>query len=245
MRGFAKKAAQLTALCFGGFASGADDRAGGWSGNYLPCDRHEEVLKQSSKNLGVRFSISNRDLRAEFVRALNFWATILDMDWYEEDSRNCSIAIFEGDHELFRSAEVARAQFPESSAFQGWIAVNRKVVLRGIEPYMTAVHELGHLLGLRHNPSPRSVMFFLHLDGPVWLDIADLAVLAARHKLRALNSDKPLLVTRPMNDLIRPRFRDISRATPQLHIPLPVAPQGRPWSAPLSPLNCCWSASIP
>jgi len=55
---------------------------------------------------------------------------------------------------------------------------------------------LGHLLGLAHNPNSSSVMYFLRLDGPVFLDAADLSALATRHKLRA-SLDKPLAINAP------------------------------------------------
>ena len=55
--------------------------------------------------------------------------------------------------------------------------------------------KIGHLLGLQHNPSGSSVMFFLDLDRPTVLDRADLNALASRHKLRAAfagNGDMPV-----------------------------------------------------
>jgi hypothetical protein len=137
-------------------------------------------------NLGVRFSQSNSALNAEFARAMSFWASILEMDWHEEDSRACAIQALDGDPDLFRPGEVARAQFPGLPAYQGWIAFNPRVSLPANELFVTAVHELGHLLGLPHSSNASSVMYFLALDGPVFLDSADLAALATQHRLRAV-----------------------------------------------------------
>ena len=178
-------------------AARAGEPPGDWSGNYLPCDRHQEVLKREHMNLGVRFSTADAGLAADFARAMNFWATILDMEWHEEDSRGCSIQIVDGVPGLFPSTEVARAQFPGRPAFQGWIAFNPKRDLPSSERYLVAVHELGHLLGLAHNPSARSVMYYLCLDGAVLLDAADLAALAAHHRLRAGRPDTALTVAAP------------------------------------------------
>ncbi len=72
-------------------------------------------------NLGVRFSTSNRKLAVEFARAMNFWATVLDMDWREEDSRECALQVVDGDRGFSNQREVARAQFPGTLSFQGWI----------------------------------------------------------------------------------------------------------------------------
>ena len=168
------------------FTMRADERSGAWTGPYPPCDGHAEVLKREPMNLAVRFSTSNPTLKAEFARAMSFWASILEMNWYEEDSRACAIQAVDGDPDLFRPGEVARAQFPGLPAYQGWIAFNPTVSLPANELFLTAVHELGHLLGLPHSSNASSVMYFLALDGPVFLDSADLAALASRHRLRAV-----------------------------------------------------------
>ncbi|MGJ5815278.1 matrixin family metalloprotease [Paludibaculum fermentans] len=162
----------------------ADEPPGAWTGPFLPCDGHAEVLKREPLKLGVRFATANPALKAEFARAMNFWAGVLDLTWHEEDSRACAIQAVDGGPGLFRPGEVARAQFPGHSAFQGWIAFNPRATLPANELFVTVVHELGHLLGLPHSANSSSVMYFLALDGPVFLDSADLAVLAARHRIR-------------------------------------------------------------
>ena len=51
------------------------------------------------------------------------------------------------------------------------------------------------VLGLSHNSSASSIMFYLNVDEPLVLDKADLRALAARHKLRIDRLDQPLVVT--------------------------------------------------
>ncbi|MEO8594904.1 MAG: matrixin family metalloprotease [Candidatus Solibacter sp.] len=178
----------------------ADERPGDWTGNYLPCDRHDELLKDGAMNLGVRFATANPSLAAEFSRALDFWAGILEMEWHEEDGRGCAIQVVDGYAGLFRPAEMARAQLPAAPRFQGWIAFNPGMKVPSIDLLMTAVHEVGHLLGLPHSANSSSVMYFLSLDGPAFLDSADLAALAVRHKLRkeVRSCPGPQLVTFPL-----------------------------------------------
>jgi len=166
-------------------ALNAGERPGGWTGDYSPCDQHDDVLERGRMDVGVRFSTVNPGLAAGFVRAMNFWATIVDMGWHTENSRNCAIQVVDGRDDLFQPAESARAQFPGSPGFQGWIAFNPRMPLPASELFLTAVHEVGHLLGLPHSRNPSSIMYFLSLEGPVFLDASDLAALAARHKLRA------------------------------------------------------------
>ncbi len=174
------------------------ERIANWNGEYSPCDRHSELLEKRHLKLGVRFATSNPQLAAEFARALDFWATVLDMEWREDNSRNCSIQIVDGHPDLFIQGQVARAHLPDRSGFQGWIAFNPNISQPPNDMFLTAVHELGHLLGLRHNSSAWSVMYYLQVDEPLVLNNADLNELAAHHKLRVSRLDQPLRVTAPV-----------------------------------------------
>lgn len=168
------------------YANAAGTLPGAWTGPYPPCDGHAEVLKREHMDLGVRFFTSNLTLKAACARAMSFWATIVEMNWHEEDSQACAIQVVDGDSDLFRSGEIARAQFPGLPVYQGWIAFNPSASLSADDLFVTAVHEVGHLLGLQHSSNPSSVMYFLAIAGPVFLDGADLAALATRHRLRSV-----------------------------------------------------------
>src|ERR1035438_4030627 len=96
-----------------------------WTANYPPCNRHSELLKQGHMDLGVRMATRNPFLAEQFRRALNAWARILDLDWHEDDTQNCSIQLIDGERELFGPGYVvARSQMPDRPNFQGWIAFN-------------------------------------------------------------------------------------------------------------------------
>jgi predicted Zn-dependent protease len=147
-------------------------------------------------DLGVRVATANALLAEQFRRAMSTWADILDLDWHEDNSANCSIQLVDGERELFQpSAVVARSQFPDRLYFQGWIAFNPAQTLSETELYRISVHEIGHMLGLQHSSNAMSVMYFLDLDGQEWLDPTDLAALAAHHKLRIVKRDKPVKLT--------------------------------------------------
>jgi hypothetical protein len=172
----------LLAASFG-FAQAAPPN---WSGNYPPCNRHPDLLYRDHVVLGVRISTSNAVLARQFAKAMDFWTGILDLEWHEVDSQDCSIQLVDGTPELFEAAAIAaRSQFPDRPAFQGWIAFNPGSKLNEHDMFLVSVHEIGHLLGLPHNPSGSSVMFFLNLDESASLDTTDLETLADRHKLRA------------------------------------------------------------
>ena len=173
----------------------AGERSANWSASYSECDRHSELLKKTHLNLGIRFLTSNPELVRECARALDFWATVLDMEWHEDDSRGCAIQIIDGRPDLFIPAQVARGQLPNRPGFRGWIAFNPRISLPANEQFFVAVHELGHLLGLSHNPSASSIMFYLNVEEPFVLDKADLRALAARHKLRIDSLDQTLVVS--------------------------------------------------
>jgi hypothetical protein len=135
-------------------------------------------------DVGVRISTTNPALAREFVRALNFWARILDMNWYEDNTSDCSIELVDGPPDIYVDGTFAQSQLPEWKNFQGWIAFDPRVPLTPTEMYYGSVHEIGHLLGLKHNPSATSVMYGEENDRPEWLDAADIISLAAHHKLR-------------------------------------------------------------
>ncbi len=160
-----------------------------WSGNYPPCNRYPDLLKHEHVDLGVKISTSNAVLARQFALALEFWTGVLDLEWHEEDSPDCSIQLVDGTSDLFNAGAceclAARSHIPERPGFQGWVAFNPGSKLTEYEMFTISVHEIGHLLGLPHNPSGSSVMFFMALDDSVSLNSADLDALAGRHKLRA------------------------------------------------------------
>jgi hypothetical protein len=167
-----------------------------WSANYPPCNRHSELLKQGHMDLGVRVATANPFLAEQFRRAMDSWAKILDLDWHEDDTQNCSIQLVDGSRELFQPAYVAaRSQLPDRLDFQGWIAFNPAQRLSETELYRISVHEIGHVLGLQHSFNARSVMYGFNLEGPEWLDPTDLAALATHHTLRIATLDKPVELT--------------------------------------------------
>jgi hypothetical protein len=138
-------------------------------------------------NVGVRLVGASDRIAAQFARAMDFWAGVLDMEWHEDDSENCAIQVVGGAPPAFRplgGVVAARAQIPRQADFQGVVAFNEQMVLTRTELYMIAVHEIGHLMGLRHNPNPMSVMYYMDLEGSESLDANDLASLSAFHKLR-------------------------------------------------------------
>ncbi len=166
-------------------SSFADQRTVNWNGPYTACNHRSELLKHDSMDIGVKFSTSNPELEQQFRQALSFWAAILDMRWHEDNSESCALQLVDGTPDILKRSIVARSQFTDWDNFQGWIAFNPTAPLNQTELYLTAVHEIGHMLGLKHNQSARSVMYYLDLEGPEYLDASDLALLTTRHKLRA------------------------------------------------------------
>ena len=164
-----------------------------WSANYPPCNRHAELLIQGHMDLGVRVATSNPVLAREFRRALDTWASVLDLNWHEDDSQNCSIQLIDGARQLFQPAAIAaRSQLPDRLDFDGCIAFNPGQALNPAELYQISLHEIGHVLGLPHSLNSNSIMYSFNLEGQDWLDLTDLAELAAHHKLRIASSDKPV-----------------------------------------------------
>lgn len=170
-----------------------------WTGRYAPCYNHADLLSHEHIDLAVRISTSIPDLPEQFAKALDFWSGVLDLDWHVTDSDDCALQVVDGTPSLFNFCRCmsARAQLPDQPEFQGWIAFNPRLKLTKEEMFLDSVHEIGHLLGLPHNPSDKSVMFYLGLGKVVSLNATDLDTLAARHQLRPQTSSLNVPVVIP------------------------------------------------
>ena len=185
-------------LLFAGLAGA--ETLGNWRANFPPCKQHSELLKQGPMNLGVRIATANPVLAEQFRAAMDFWANVLDLVWHEESSQNCSLEVVDGERPLFEPEPenmAARSQFPDRRDFQGWIAFNPMVALSKMESYRISVHEIGHMLGLRHSADVKSLMYGFDLEDSQSLESADLASLAGRHKLRIVSLSQPVLLSKP------------------------------------------------
>ena len=60
---------------------------------------------------------------------------------------------------VFGGGYTAFAQFADLDRFEAKIVVIPQVPLSPAGKFVNAVHEIGHVLDLRHNPHPRSVMY--------------------------------------------------------------------------------------
>lgn len=159
-----------------------------WTGKYAPCERHDDLLGHDHLDLAVRISTTNTVLAEQFENALNFWSGILDLNWHEVGaSDECSMQLVDGTPSLFNWCVCmsARSQLPDRENFQGWIAFNPRFKLSKDAMFFDSVHEIGHMLGLAHNPDESSIMFsFGDEEKNAWLDSSDLDELAMRHTLR-------------------------------------------------------------
>ena len=179
-----KPLALLLLVPFGSLAQQAN-----WPGPYKPCLNSAELRKTGHMSIGVRYDISDRVVIQQFHRAFDFWAKLLDADFHDEQSSSCAMAIVNGTDAVLRNNTViARAQLPNRSNFQGWIAVrpNIRTYASDDEAEAMWIHEIGHLLGLKHNSSPSSIMYFLNVDASSKLDSQDLHAIASLHALRPM-----------------------------------------------------------
>jgi Matrixin len=158
-----------------------------WMSADAPCSKYDDLRKPVLGDIGVRIDATG--VWADgFRRALGFWNNVLAANFHEEtDLDSCAVRIVNAGPDILNAATAARSQFTERDNFRGKIAVSLGAVkaMNNAEIYGTAVHELGHLLGLKHNASSQSVMYFLNVNGTEVLDRHDIADLSTHHRLRA------------------------------------------------------------
>jgi Matrixin len=157
-----------------------------WASADTPCAKHDDLRASVLGNIGVKIDVAD-EWADGFRRALSFWNMVLAAHFYEEPNLDfCTIRIIYGGPDILNRAFVARSQVTDWVGFFGKIAVRKlaaQELSRG-EIYGIAVHEIGHILGLKHSTSIHSVMFFLNVDGTEALDAKDILDLSRRHKVR-------------------------------------------------------------
>ena len=146
-----------------------------------------------------------------FRRAIRFWNMVVAAKFHEETKLNgCSIRIIYGRRNVVNRLVVARSQMIDRDDFRGKIAVSPTAPreLSSPEIYATAVHEIGHMLGLKHNTRTHSVMYFLNVDGTEALDGEDILELSRLHKVR------PEILERRLFSLTPTSVDTVSRQVP-------------------------------
>jgi hypothetical protein len=178
--------------CNAQVTAGAEEKPkSNWTSADEPCAKYDDLRRLVLGDIGVKIDASE-PWADGFRRALSFWNTVLAANFREEPNLSaCVIRIINGGTDILGDGMVARSQLTEWDNFRGKIAVSPRAekVMSGDEMYGIAVHEFGHVLGLQHNASSRSIMYFLNVNGTEVLDDKDILDLSSHHKLRA-NSEQ-------------------------------------------------------
>jgi hypothetical protein len=201
-------------VCFGCIcqvtAQAQENLPSNWDSPDAPCAQYDNLRSRVLGNIGVKIDV-NRAWAKAFRRALKFWNSVLLVNFHEERSLNaCSIRIVSGSPEILNNAILARSQLIGRMNFRGKIAVSPGSAkeMNSVSIYAAAVHELGHILGLKHNASSRSIMYFLNVDGAECLDREDILELSAYHELR------PATISEVRIQAAQPNMTTVSRSEP-------------------------------
>ena len=168
-----------------------------WSGDYPDCKNKGELLKKGHMEIAVRIATSDPVWAEQQARALSFWSAVLDMNWYPADKpEDCALAFVDGNPSFMDIDTIGIAQMPTWKGFQGLTAVNLSTSARTPEQkFRNAVHELGHVWGLEHNPIAASLMCPYDVGTYEVLMTPDLAALEKRHALRPGVSREMIVVS--------------------------------------------------
>jgi hypothetical protein len=131
-----------------------------WSTSDKPCANYNDLKRYALGDIGVKIDVSDPAWAAAFRRALVFWNKVLDVNFHEEKNINaCALRITDGPLVMFGGGYTAFAQFTDLDGFEAKIVVLPQVPLSPAGKFVNAVHEIGHIVDLRHNPDPMSVMY--------------------------------------------------------------------------------------
>ena len=162
-----------------------DQARSNWTSPDASCAKYDDLRNFSLGDVGVRIDAAE-PWADGFRRALSFWNTVLAANFHEEADLNlCAVRIINGSPDIFNAGIVARSQLTSWAGFRGEIAVSSAAAnqMSSAEIYGAAVHELGHMLGLKHNANIHSVMYFLDIEGTELLDSNDVSDLSRLHEL--------------------------------------------------------------
>src|SRR6185312_6036348 len=122
-----------------------------WTAPFPPCAHNNEWRKRTHLHVGAYIATASPEIRHATMRALDYWSSVLDMDWYPAVSPDCAVGFFDGPDNLLYDGTIARSQYPDDARFEGWLIYNPDAPLTDREWYYTAIHEIGHMLGLLHS----------------------------------------------------------------------------------------------